>query len=91
MYHEMMFAREHKNLELYFWKQMVNYAKDLETRAAKIEQRQNADFALADWTLDAGTREWTNASKSITIKLEKHEASQVTVLRDRLVQFYVSN
>lgn len=34
---EMMFARERKNLEGYFWKQMVGYAKDLETRAAKIE------------------------------------------------------
>lgn len=91
MYHEMMFAREHKNLEQYYWKQMVNYAKDLETRAAKIEQRQNADFVLADWNLDSVAREWTNTSKSITIKLEKHEASGVTVLRDRLVQFYVSN
>jgi len=39
LYHDMMFTREHKNLELYFWKQKLNYAKDLETRAAKIEQR----------------------------------------------------
>ena len=34
---EVMFMRENKNLEGYFWKQMVNYAKDLETRGAKIE------------------------------------------------------
>jgi len=27
----------------------------------------------------------------MTIKLEKNEPSQVTVLRDKLVQFYVSN
>ena len=39
MYSETMFIREKKNLEGYFWKQMVGYAKDLETRAAKIEQR----------------------------------------------------
>ena len=34
---EMMFWKENRNLESYFWKQKVNYAKDLETRAAKIE------------------------------------------------------
>lgn len=27
----------------------------------------------------------------MTIKLEKNETSQVTVLRDKLVQFYISN
>lgn len=37
LYHDMMFARENRNLESYFWKQQLNYAKDLETRAAKIE------------------------------------------------------
>ena len=83
--------REKKNVEGYFWKQMVNYAKDLETRGAKIEQRLNADFVLADWNFDTTLREWTNSSKSMTIKLEKSEPSQVTVLRDKLVQFYVSN
>ena len=86
-----MFIREKKNLEGYFWKQMVGYAKDLETRAAKIEQRLNADFVLADWTFDTQSREWQNSLRSMTIKLEKHEPSQVTVLRDKLVQFYVSN
>ena len=34
---ETMFTRESKHLEEYFWKQGKNYAKDLETRAAKIE------------------------------------------------------
>lgn len=63
----------------------------METRAAKIEQRLNADFVLADWHYDTQNREWQNTSKSMTIKLEKSEASQVTVLRDKLVQFYVSN
>ena len=63
----------------------------METRAAKIEQRLNADFVLADWNYDTQTREWQNTSKSMTIKLEKSEPSQVTVLRDKLVQFYVSN
>ena len=65
--------REQKNLEGYFWKQQVNYAKELETRAAKIEQRLNADFALADWHFDTASREWHNTSKSMTIKLAKHE------------------
>ena len=37
VYAETMFMRERKNLEGYFWKQMVGYAKDLETRGAKIE------------------------------------------------------
>ena len=37
LYSETMFARENRNLDGYFWKQMVNYAKDLETRGAKIE------------------------------------------------------
>lgn len=36
---EVMFMRENRHLEGYFWKQMINYAKDLETRGAKIEQR----------------------------------------------------
>ena len=91
IYSETMFTRELKNLDGYFWKQGTNYAKDLETRAAKIEQRLNTDFVLADWHFDNATREWTNASKSMTIKLERNEASQVTVLRDKLVQFYVKN
>jgi len=91
LYSETMFLRENKNLEGYFWKQMVGYAKDLETRGAKIEQRLNSDFVLADWTFDNSAREWQNSIKSMTIKLEKHEPSNVTVLRDRLVAFYVSN
>ena len=37
LYNQTMFMREKKNLDLYFWKLQVNYAKDLETRAAKIE------------------------------------------------------
>ena len=36
---ELMFMRENRHLEGYFWKQQINYAKDLETRGAKIEQR----------------------------------------------------
>lgn len=84
-----MFYREYKNLDSYFDKQMQNYAKDLETRAAKIEQRLNSDFVVSDWNFDSSSREWQNSSKSLTIKLEKHESSQVSVLRDRLVHFYV--
>lgn len=34
---EVKFEKENKYLEGYFWKQMLNYAKDLETKAAKIE------------------------------------------------------
>lgn len=41
---ELHFLRENKNLDLYFWKQMVNYAKDLENRAYKIEQRVQQEF-----------------------------------------------
>ncbi len=52
-YSETMFYRENRNLEIYFWKQQVNYTKDLETRAAKIEQRLNLDFVQADWNYDA--------------------------------------
>jgi len=63
----------------------------LETRAAKIEQRQLSDFSLADWNFDPTVREWQNASKSLTIKLERHEASNMSVLRDKLVAFFVSN
>jgi len=85
MYTETMFVREMKNLEGYFWKQGLNYTKDLETRAAKIVQRQNSDFMLADWHFDPIVREWANTSKPMTIKLEKHEASNVTILRDKLV------
>lgn len=69
---------------------MQNTAKDLETRAAKIEQRCLADFQLIDWNFDSTLREWQNTSKSITIKLERHEASQTTVLKDKLVHYYVS-
>ena len=91
LFNETQFLRENKNLEGYFWKQMVGYAKDLETRAAKIEQRLNSDFVLADWTFESSAREWQNSLKSMTIKLEKHESGNVTVLRDKLVKFYVSN
>lgn len=90
LYTEAMFQREDKNLEGYFWKQMTNYTKDLETRAAKIGQRVNADFVLADWTLNGAAREWTNSSKSMTVKLERGETTQVTTLRDKLVQKYVA-
>jgi len=58
LFQETMFTREHKNLDGYFWKQMQNTAKDLETRAAKIEHRCLADFQLAEWNFDPMLREW---------------------------------
>ena len=83
--------RENKNLEGYFWKQMINYAKDLETRGAKIEMRVYQDFVLSDWTLNTLTKEWTNSNKSLTIKLDRNDTQSTTTLKEKLVQYYVSN
>lgn len=52
---------------------MVNYAKDLETKAAKIEQRVNAEFMISEWTFNTAIREWSNSRTNITIKLERTE------------------
>jgi hypothetical protein len=80
-----MFMREIKNIEGYFWKQGLNYTKDLERRAARIVQRLNAEFVLAEWQFEPLVREWHNASKSLSIRLTKTESSHVTVLREKLV------
>ena len=70
---------------------MVNYAKDLENRAYKIEQRVQQEFVQADWTLNTLTKEWTNSSKNITIKLERQDTQLITTLKEKLVHYYVSN
>ena len=88
---EVMFMRENRNLDLYFWKQMVNYAKDLEVRGAKIECRVYSDFVLADWTLNTLNKEWTNSSKNTTIKLDRNDTQSTTTLKEKLVHYYVSN
>ena len=88
---ELHFQREHKNLEFYFWKQKVNYAKDLENRGRNIEQRVQQEFIQADWTLNTLTKEWTNVSKNITIKLERQDTQLITTLKEKLVHYYVSN
>ena len=87
----MMFWKENRNLETYFWKQKVNYAKDLETRAAKIESKTLNEFVQADWTLNTLSKEWTNCTKNLTIKLEKTDTQSITTLKDKLVHYYVSN
>lgn len=64
---ETLLQREAKNIEQYFWKQMVNYTKDLATKASKIEQRVRDSFAGKEWSYNALTREWENTSKTIKI------------------------
>ena len=84
-----MFAREDRNLEGYFERQMLSYTRDLNTKAAKIEHQVQNEFNLMDWKFDNKTRVWSNFRDKLTIKLEKNEASQITILRRRLCQFYM--
>ena len=68
---------------------MVNYAKDLETKAAKIEQRVNTEFSISEWTFNTNIREWSNSRTNITIKLDRTDSQQVNTLKEKIVQFYI--
>ena len=88
---EIFFRNEESNVEQYFFNQMVNYAKDLKRKGIKIEDRVKRDFNQNDWNLNQAAREWTHRSHTITIKLEKHESTLSSVLKDKLIHFYVSS
>ena len=70
---------------------MINYAKDLETKAAKIEQRVQNDFVLTDWDLNGASKIWTNEKFNLKIQLEKGQSQTISFLKERLVQYYVEN
>ena len=53
---------------------MINYAKDLETKAAKIEQRVQNDFVFTDWDLNGASKIWTNEKFNLKIQLEKGQS-----------------
>lgn len=55
----MMIQGEQRNVENYFWKQIVSFSRDLDTKVAKIEKQTKDDFVLSDWSLNNLTREWT--------------------------------
>jgi hypothetical protein len=55
----MMIQGEQRNVESYFWKQIVSFSRDLDTKVAKIEKQTKDDFVLSDWSLNNLTREWT--------------------------------
>ena len=46
---------------------------------------------MSDWTLNTLTKEWTNSSKNITIKLDRNDTQSTTTLKEKLVHYYVSN
>ena len=70
---------------------MVNYAKDLEMSASKIEQKTMADFNMADWSLNSGSRTWSNSKLGLSIKLEKGESTTLNFLKEKVVQHYVKS
>ena len=64
---------------------MSNYSRDLESKGAKIEKKTRDEFILSDWALNPLTREWNYSRDSIKLVLEKNEATNSGVLRDRLI------
>ena len=70
---------------------MINYAKDLETKASKIEQRVQSEFVMTDWNLNSASKTWNNEKTNLTIKLEKGESSTLHFLKEKLVQYYIQN
>ena len=49
------------------------------------------EFIQADWTLNTLSKEWTNCTKNLTIKLEKSDTQGITALKEKLIHYYVSN
>ena len=88
---ETKFMLQNKNVEGYFWKQMINYAKDLETKAAKIEQRVQSDFVMTDWNLNPASKVWTNEKFNLRFPLERGESQSLTTLKEKIVHYYVQN
>jgi hypothetical protein len=70
---------------------MVNYAKDLEMSASKIEQKTMADFVMTDWSLNSTIRTWSNSKLGLSIKLEKGESSTLHFLKEKVVSHYVKS
>ena len=82
----MMVQREQRNVESYFWRQIVGFSRDLETKVAKIERQTKEDFILSDWSLNNLTREWTYSKDGQKVALEKQESAASATLKEKLVQ-----
>lgn len=64
---------------------MCNYQRDLENKGARIEKKTRDDFVLSDWALNPLTREWNYCRDGIKLILDKNEATNSGVLKDRLI------
>lgn len=49
------------------------------------------DFNIAEWTFNSESREWTSKSGVLVFALEKNESNAQQVLKDKVVQFYISS
>lgn len=78
-------------MDSYFWKQILGFSRDLQTKVAKIEKQTKDEFVLSDWSLNNLTREWTYSKDGSKVVLEKQESTFSSVLKDKLVQNAVTS
>jgi hypothetical protein len=79
-----MFSREVKNLDFFFWKQEMNYVKELKMRGVKAAHRVQEEFKEKEWLLDTSARTWTHLGKKV-VMLDRAESTTRQVLLNKLM------
>ena len=49
------------------------------------------DFILTDWDLNTASKIWSNEKVHLKISLEKGESQSLSVLKEKLVKYYIKN
>jgi len=82
--HETRFHLEVKNLDFYFWKQEMNYVKELKMRSVKAAHRAAEEFKEKEWLLDTAARTWTHLGKKV-VMLDRADSTTRQVLLNKLM------
>jgi hypothetical protein len=56
-----------------------------------IAFRTQRDFQQSDWSYHSHAREWTSTSGILKFTLDKNDQPTHSVLKDKVVQFYISS
>jgi hypothetical protein len=77
-------AREMRNVDNYFSKQVAYIQREIDAKMAKIAKRVKDDFIHSDWGLNTVSREWLYRDGT-RILLDKQDATTSAVLKDKLI------
>jgi hypothetical protein len=79
-----MFEREVKNLDLFFWKQQMNYMESMKMKAAKAMQKAKEEFRSDNWSYDNSARSWSSKDGTYFI-LDRGESITKATLQEKVM------